>query len=365
MEKVVKHNWNIQFIKPCRGVNEKHRQLTPEYVAVANSNGKVVQINLDNCSIQRMEKLSENSTLSDVQDVGLLPLVDILNSGGVVSLSAIGVHEMPDLYIKNAKIAYQIFCKRFWPQHKNDIEATDIKYDENCIESKVNFQKLPNGARIMYGSSYVSMLQIQNIALNYSNVAPEEQFEIYMHSIIGMLNIVNAFELEIAKYAFWKPIQKQINQLPISVRERRKDIKENFTKTKRSVKKCKEFAFDAAMDIQWLSSANLSEDLNSQIDIHGTKFSIDNWVGTNDHKLYRISRDIHSTYHDGSTMKHLAYVREHELYDFYYWRNVDYFSRNIMSYRKSVGYSDLMDLLQRIDKSVENIEKEIINANGS
>ena len=45
------------------------------------------------------------------------------------------------------------------------------------------------------------------------------------------------------------------------------DIKYNFTKVKSTLDKCREFAFDAAMDIHWLSGANLAEDLNLSINI--------------------------------------------------------------------------------------------------
>jgi hypothetical protein len=176
-----------------------------------------------------------------------------------------------------------------------------------------------------------------------------------------MLGIVNAFELELAKYAFWSPSIKEINRLPATLKNRLSDIKENFTKLKKRTEKCKEFAFNGAMDINWLSAANLTEDLGLQLDVHGRNLIVDNWIGTNDHKLYRICRDIHSTYHDGSTMKRLAVTREEEMEGFSYWPTVDSYARQIMLYRMNVGYGDMKHLLTRIDQAAKTIEHEIAN----
>jgi hypothetical protein len=134
--------------------------------------------------------------------------------------------------------------------------------------------------------------------------------------------------------------QKEINQLSPRVKKRRKDIKENFAKVKNNISKCREFAFDSAMDLHWLSGANLSEDLGHNIDINGTRLKLDNWLGTNDHKLYRISRDIYSTFHDNSTMKRLVITRERGLDSTLYWRNVDRISNDILRYRYTSGYTD-------------------------
>ncbi len=95
-----KENWEIQFIKPCRFLNEEHRLLTPEYTYQSIAKGRMVQINLDNCSIQRMEELTEDATVRDVEAVGLLPLYEILQNG-MISLTCIGINEMPDWRVKN------------------------------------------------------------------------------------------------------------------------------------------------------------------------------------------------------------------------------------------------------------------------
>ncbi|WP_096911545.1 MULTISPECIES: hypothetical protein [Acinetobacter] len=354
-----KENWEIQFIKPCRFLNEEHRLLTPEYTYQSIAKGRMVQINLDNCSIQRMEELTEDATVRDVEAVGLLPLYEILQNG-MISLTCIGINEMPDWRVKNAEIAYERFCRKFWPGHKNDKEATRRKYDPESKERKVKFAELSEGARSVYGIAYVAILQIQNIHHNYSSITPEKRFEIYLHSMIGLLNIVSGFELEIAKWAFWELNMQEINQLTPTIKERRRDIRENFAKVKNTISKCQEFAFDAAMDLHWLSGANFSEDFGHDIEINGTRLKLDNWIGTNDHKLYRISRCIHSTYYENSTMKRLAITREKELSSNLYWRNVDEISKEILSYRYHKGYSVDNKLLIKIDMAVTHIEKKLV-----
>lgn len=356
-----KENWDIQFIKPCRYPEEEHWMLTPEYTVSAIKNRKIVQINLDNCSIQRMEELPEEATVKDVEEVGLLPLYEILNSG-MVSLTCIGLNEMPDWRVEGARAAYERFCRKFWPGHQDDKDATFRPYDPNSKERKVKFTDLEDGARCTYGSAYVSVLQIQNILLNYPELSPTEKFEAYLHGITHLLGIVSAFELEIAKYAFWDLRKSEINQLSSEIKQRRKDIRENFAKTRPTLSKCKEFSFDAAMDVQWLSGANLSEDLGATIEIEGMKFELDNWVGTNDYKLYRISRDIHSTMYGGSTMKRLAYCREEEIAKLPYWKRVDDTAKNILQYRDRNGHANVDNLLSKIDKAVLHLEEQIHDA---
>jgi len=344
-------NRDIQFIKPCRMPAEGHLVLTKEYANRLFSIGKIVQINLDNCSIQRMEKLSENSTLQDVEGVGLLPLVEILNNCHV-ALTAIGLNEMPDLHVKKARLAYERFCRKFWSTHKDDLDATYRHYNENSESKRISFEQLSNSKRVTYGASYVAMLHIQNIKLNYSYQAPEEQFKTYIYGISNLLGIISSFEVEIAKYAFWELNQREVNELLDSIRIRRKDIRENFAKRKTSTLKCKEFSFDAAMDIYWLSGANMSEDLNGSMIIKSKKYTLDIWVGTNDHKLYRICRDIHSVYFEGSRMKRLASTREDILKSLPYWKKVDRFAHEFLLQRRSLENVNMDDFLEKIDNAV-------------
>ncbi len=354
----MKENWDILFIKPCRNPNENPRQLTPEYIKSALFNNKIVQINLDNCSIQRMEMLSGSASLKEVNDVGLLPLVNLLNSG-LVTLSAIGINEMPDCRVTKAKEAYELFCKKFWPGHKDDQLATQRIYDKDSIQQKIKFSDLDDGSRTVYGAPYISILLIQKIKLKYNNCSPEKQFEFYIYGVINLLNIISGFELEIAKYAFWKLSNKEINQLPESIKKRRKDIKENFTKSKSTLNKCQEFAFDAAMDIHWLSSANFAEDLGLSININGKTLQLDNWVGTNDYKLYRISLDIHSVYFQESKSKLLAVTREKYLDNFSYWKSVDDLSNRILKDRLNQTIDTNNNLTTKIDFAISYIENEL------
>lgn len=355
---MVKHR-DIQFIKPCRKTNEGHRELTPEYALECFMQGKIVQINLDNCSLQRMEQLQADSTIEDIERVGLLPLVKILEVSPFISLTAIGINEMPDKHVAKSMNAYQLFCQKFWPNHKDDKEATFRSFDESSIDRKVEFRKLPNGARCVYGTSYISMLQVQNIKLNHADKSPEEQFELYIYSMITMLDVLSAFDMEIAKYCFWAPTSNEINQLPELVQQRRRDIKNNFAKVGADIDKCRWLAFDAAMDIHWLSGSNYAEDLGVTLDIDGCKFAIDNWVGTNDHKLFNICKDIHWVFSQGSNMKLLAVKREDEMYAYSYWKFVDQKSKDIVKYRRTKGYNDVDNLLNRVDESVDYIEGEL------
>ena len=354
-------NRDIRFIKPCRHAEEVHRVLTPEYAASLLRMGRVAQINLDNCSLQRMEALPTDPNLADTEKVGLLPLVQILQSAPV-ALTAIGLNEMPDPRVSGAKFAYERFCAAFWPGHKDDIEATHRAYDETSTERTVEFRELGEGARCTYGMAYVALLHMQNINRNFPSLDPLDKFAAYLHGIIGMLDIVSSFELEIAKYAFWHLSDNEINRLPERVRMRRKDIKENFTKSQGSVSKCKQFAFNGAMDLHWLSGANLSEDLGATLKIGNAEFAIDNWVGTNDVKLYRISRDIHSVPSEGLRTKALAFSRETELQTAQYWRSVDRMAMDVLTHRMRMGYGKVDELLPKIDHAVSHLEEQLMSA---
>lgn len=339
--------------------HEGHRILTPQYAGLIALQGGIVQINLDNCSIQRMEQLPSDPTLEDAEAVGLLPLVEILQSAPV-ALSAIGMAEMPDKWVAQARAAYQRFCAKFWPGHTDDIEATERDYDPESTEKKIRYEELSNGQRCTYGSAYIALLQMQNIRRTYSAMTPEQQFEIYLHSMVALLDMVSAFEVEIAKHAFWALDAGEINRLPPSVHSRLKDMKENFTKLQGSLKKCKEFALNGAIDIYWLSGANLAEDLDVTLKTGAGEMWIDNWVGTNDNKLYRISKDIHSVFHDGATMKRLAVTREADLDEWHYWKRVDRMCDDILGYRLRAGLPPLDEsYLPRIDKSVEHLENAL------
>ena len=352
----------IKFIKPCRYQWEHgHRQLTAEYIFSTFAKGKVVQINLDNCAIQRMEQLPPKPTIEEAKEVGLKPLVDLLqdNTGKALAITCIGINEMPDIWVPGAQEAYERFCHHFWPGHSDDIEATYREYDETNDARRVDFNELSDSSRTVIGLSYVAFLQIQNIFKNYSHLDPVDKFLLYFHSIANILGFVSAFELEIAKYAFWYLSDMEINRLPISIQQRKRDIKDNFAYSCSSLDKCKAYAYNAAMDTYWLSASNLSEDMKLSIKIDGLEFEVDNWVGTTDNKLIRISNDIHSIYHDGVTMKMLATTREDYFKTDDYWRFVDTSSESVLKFRKKQGYKKINDLLHRIDNAVTVIENEL------
>ncbi|EBG7565448.1 hypothetical protein Q3Y86_001663 [Salmonella enterica] len=350
----------IKFIRPCLSIYENNKVLTPAYALQCLTLKKVIQINLDNCSLQRMEELSSTSTLEDVKRVGLLPLVDLLQSGSVC-LTAIGVNEMPDIWVEKSMAAYQNFCHQFWPSHIDDPEATFRDYSPDAKEKKVLFQELSAEARTVYGLHYISMLQIQNIKLNYSHLTPEKRFEVYLYSMISFIDMISAYDLEIAKYAFWDLDSNAINQLPESIHTRRKYIKENFYKNGSNLDKWRWYAFDAAMDLHWLTGANFSEDIGSFITLNGVKFETEHWVGTNDKKLYYISQDIHHIYYEGSTMKALSSCRENEMTAFQYWKVVDSISQSVLLSRKYSKKEPNPNITKLIDLAVEKIENDLHN----
>lgn len=348
----------IKFIRPCLSKHENNKVLTPYYTLQCLSQKKIVQINLDNCSLQRMEELSSTATLEDVQKVGLLPLVEILQKGDIC-LTAIGINEMPDMWVEKARAAYHNFCRLFWPGHIDDPEATCRYYSPNSKKNKVYFQELSPEARTVYGFHYVSMLQIQNIKLNYPKLAPEKRFEVYLYSMISFIDLISAYDLEIAKYAFWDLDSNTINQLPNRIHTRRKYIKENFYKNGSNLEKCRWHAFDAAMDLHWLTGANFSEDLGSFINLNGQRFKTEHWVGTNGKKLYYISQDIHHTYFEGSTMKALSSSREKEMIAFKYWKTVDSISQSVLLFRMQNKREISQNITSLIDLAVEKIENDL------
>ncbi|WP_220348422.1 hypothetical protein [Alkalilimnicola ehrlichii] len=112
--------------------------------------------------------------------------------------------------------------------------------------------------------------------------------------------------------------------------------------------------------MHWLSGANLSEDLGTTLKVGNLELAVDNWVGTNDIKLYRISRDIHSVPREGSTMKVLAFSREPELEASAYWRSIDRMALDVLLHRKQVGYGEVDQLLERIDGAVAHLEEQLL-----
>lgn len=328
-----------RFIKPCRRLNEAHRSLTPEYALQQFKNGNIVQINVENSTLQRMERIYENPTLEQATEVGLLPLIELLGSAPI-ALTAVGLHEMPEWRVSNSILAYERFCETFWPSHKNDSKAKQRDFNPNAKALPVVFTELSAENRLLYGAKYVAFLHMQHVMTSFEKCSPEEKFDIYIYGIVSMLDLISTFEVEIAKYAFWELTSNQINQLPEDIRIRRGDIRNNFTKPQSSFRKCTQAAFNSAMDLQWLSGANLAEDLKLDIEIEGKIYLSDNWIATNDIKLYRICKDLHSVFHEGSTMKGFATAREVCMTAIPYWQTVDARSKEILRQRSTTHKFD-------------------------
>jgi len=137
---------------------------------IANIKSKVpfkecVQISLDNCTIQRMESLTENSTLDDVDKVGLYPLYRILNECPNVLLASLGTIEMPGSKVSYANYSYELFCKKFWENSRNTPDAIYRDFDE--LEKKVEFSNLVENSQQVIGLFYLPFLLIQNILKKY------------------------------------------------------------------------------------------------------------------------------------------------------------------------------------------------------
>ncbi|WP_417552754.1 hypothetical protein [Marinomonas fungiae] len=347
----------VTFIKAARSLDQDHFDLTPAYTQAVFLAGKQVQINLDLNVLIAMERLPQDATIEHVKQEGLYPLYEILNTG-VVSVGAIGVNECPEWRVKNCHRAFEQFCHKFWPAHFNDPEASQRDVGENPPKKVVKFQDLSPETRIAYGVDYVSMLQIQNILKNFSNLTPEEKLEAYLYGVISLVDRVHAFDLEIAKYAFWDLKSSEIQRLPETTRKRLTAIKNNYVKIEKQ--QYNKGCLNSAMDIFLVLSGALAEDMGHDIDIDHRR-KTEQWIATQDHKLATVARDMHSTQHEGLNTKRLAITREPEMDAFPYWRNVDTISKSIMTQRETAGYQYLgvKETLAQIDKAVEHLEASL------
>lgn len=347
-------NNEVTFIKAARRLDQDHFDLTPAYTKAVFAMGKQVQINLDLNILVAIEQLPHDATLEHVKQEGLYPLYEIINTG-IVSVGAVGVQECPEWRVKNCHAAFEWFCNRFWPSHFNDPEASKREYDETNPKKVTRFQDMSPEMRSMYGFSYVSMLHIQNILKNFSGLSAEDKLEAYLYGIISLVDRVHAFELEIAKYAFWKLRSSEKEKLPEPTRQRYKAIHENYVKIKKG--RYTEACLNSAMDSFLVLSGALAEDMGHDINI-GHRRKTEQWIATKDHKLATVAKDMHSTQHEGLNTKRLAITREPEMDNFPYWRNVDAISKSIMKQRETAGYqhSEFEEPLAPIDKAVEHLE---------
>lgn len=345
----------VQFTKACRYEHEGHINLTPEYIQKVALSGKVVQINIDLNIIIEMENLKDDATLEDVEACGLKPLYDALHTGLVV-MSCMGVNEAREKDISNKHDGYERFCEKFWPGNVTDSKATYRKYSRTEPQNTFNYWGLSDAERYIYGHTYISMMLIQDIRKNH-RASEFDKFNCYLNGIIGMIDQVNGFETEIAKYAFWNPKSIELQNASENLRKRFDDIKANFLK-KSSKKTILEHCLNATMDIMWLSGSALSEEMGNPIEIDGVIRPVENWLATLDGKLHRISRDMHSCIYEGSNVKRFATARDHEMLSFKYWTEVDQLSHSMLLSRsiKKQTEIDQQKKLKRIDKMVEEME---------
>ncbi|OAJ95214.1 hypothetical protein [Vibrio bivalvicida] len=358
----------IQFIRPNRDYHAPPANLTVFHALQKVRSKKLVQVLLDNCSIQRMERIYEyadskkrEATKEDVKLFGLAPLLELLENAPIV-ISASGLCEMPGGKVGKAHRAYERFCAQFWPTHSDDKAATHHAVQKESIEKKVNFNELDNDARRGYGLAYLAFMHYQQIYRCFGKLSPEKKFEAYLYGMIEYIDVLSAFELEVVKYLFWDPSPKVLEGLPMSTRKRKQLIKRNFGGAGTRIEKCRELAFDRAMDVNWLIMGNISEDNGNDIDVFGERFGIECWIGTTDEKLFDICKDIHSTPGPDSSMNTLVVDREEEMSELPYWRYVDGLAKDVLFQRNSgeKTRARTFDYLPRIDAALSDIERNLI-----
>lgn len=355
---------DVVFISPYRGIyrfdniDNILRRIKQKFF----KSKEILQINLDNCTIQRMEKLNENSTLEDVKNLGLYPLYLILKESPNIYLCPLGVHEMPGSRIAEARRGYELFCKKFWPTHINDPRATSLIYDG--AQDEINFHDLSEDKKYIYGSWYLTYLLIQKIIHCYHSETPVNKFTHYIYGIIYYLDTISAFELEVAKYAFWDISEKELHNLPEEIRDRRQVFKKNFTKSftesRSNFEKTKKSCMNAAVDtfhlmaIQLLSSNSIQEDLGN-----GYKIT-EHLLATTDEKLYKSANVVTPIPISKEFGYSVEIKREEELKKFEYWRTVDDISKNILQDRMLAGYNIMPEQkFSMISKSIIEIEKDL------
>lgn len=316
-----------------------------------------VQINLDNCTIQRMEKLSQESTIEDVKSLGLYPLYIILNKSPNIFLCPFGIHEMPGINISKARESYELFCKKFWPTHIDDPRATSLKYDKN--QTTVNFQHLSEEEKYVYGPWYLAYLLIQKIMRCNKNDSAVDKFSRYIHDVIYYLDMISAFELEIAKYAFWDIPEKELHNLPSEIIYRRKNFKKNFISSGKNLERIKRICLNAAMDTLWLKGCQAKSTLDAPEDLGNGYKLTETWLATTDEKLYKSSNDIESIPTKNGFGYFVKVFREKEMKKYEYWNIVDSISDGILIQRSLSNKNNFSSKMNNISNSINEIEGEL------
>lgn len=330
-----------------------------QYVKDQNKLKKMIQINLDNCTIQRMEKLTESSTIDDLKKVGLFDLYKLLNECNNIALTALGIIEMPGCYTQKASSAYELFCKKFWKGAIDDPKGT---YPLPKEERHIDFSKLPREKQQNFGIYYISYLLIQKIYKIDKDKSAIDKFKTYVYGIICYLDMISAFELEIAKYAFWELNEKELRSLPEQIQNIRQNIKNNFFKAQKSLEKIQRFCLNATMDAFWIRSIGFGTERQEQIE-NGYTIS-EHWLATNDDKLFCIANLIKPVPDsNGQFGFYVETMREEELSQYNYWKEVDRFADEILLTRKQsiskFNESKFNEKIEKIPELIASIELEL------
>lgn len=325
------------------------------YIKKKFSKKELVQINLDNCTIQRMEKINENSTVDDLKTLGLHPLYRLLNESPNVFLCPFGIIEMPGVKVNMAKKGYELFCEKFWPSHINDENQTGLVYDKNQL--KMDIHDLSDDAQYVR-SIYLSYLLMQQILHRHKDKSGVKKFEYYIYGAIHYLDVISAFELEIAKYAFWDIKEKELHNLPKEILTRRKNLKKNFTQLSNSIDKTKANCLNATMDTIWLRAGQLLSQKNNHEELKNGYRISEHWLATVDKKLYQSAQDIISIPTPLGFGYFISIYREKEMKNLDYWRQVDSISDNLLLDRRN-KHKNYEEKINNISKCIKEIEDDL------
>lgn len=356
----IKHINEVSFFHPLEKLNTAANR--KECLFKLSKKKEAVQLNLDNCVIQKMEELyhrSKQPIIDDVKQLGLFPLVDLLNAfpKAPILMTPIGVLEMPNRYHKGAKGAFERFCQQFWSTSTDDPKGTQLEKTEGA-DIKLEFQYFTPLAKQMYGMSYLPFLLIQEILCCHSEETAMQKLERYVYGVIHYLDMISGFELEIAKYAFWELTEQEVHELPETLRERRQNLKRNFYKKQNALEKCKAFSLNAAMDKFWLNPIYVNHQHPEKLDYGYTVTQ--HWFVTLDQKLYKTANDITSLLSPSGSYGHaIAVVRENEMRTSDYWKAADKFTDNLLKERKLSNINALEKKLGSIERSVIEINKSL------
>jgi hypothetical protein len=348
---------HLRFIKSVWDTKDQAPLLTATYANDLLSKGKVVQVIADNCVLQAMEKLPQIKDQEAIRKLGLVPLVDLLNSS-TIAFSPFGFFEMPGMHKETAIAAYNLFCDLYWSRHENDgLQFAPIRTKQS--QSYIGFSDLDDAQKMVLSPNYYAFLMIQLIQRVYCDVSAIEKIQIYLSAVVNTLNIISEFHLEIAKFAFWDADFAKDNSLHQEIILLRKDLKENFFKSPQKSNKSLQIAFNAAMDYFWIFSGGSAPLVDMKISINNVDHGIEVWIATLDEKLAR----IHDYMHPVLALKDqhaLAIYRKPDMKKFGYWENVDSISNGIRFNKEIDPNMFNREYFNRVYDNIERTEKMIL-----